>query len=120
MCRDFIPVVSKSEACKVFIKNIILIEQVLRKSKIHTDEEIISFYSKIDELIQFLDGRFFQCHKSYIINMDKVVKMKSQTIFFENGKEISIGREKFQCARQHFAGYITRMAKKNLAKPFFI
>jgi len=115
MSRDYIPLVKKDETSKVFLKNIILIEQELRKSMIYTDKEKFWLYSKIDTLMQYLDSRFLKCHQSYIINLDKVVKMKSQTIFFENGQKIFIGREKFQSTRQYYASYIIH-AQKNLAK----
>lgn len=115
MYRVYIPLVSRGETCKIFLESIILIEQELRKARIYTDEENYSLYSKIEEFTQYLDGRFLRCHQSYIINLDKVVKMKAQTIFFENGLKIMIGREKFINAKQNFTNYITLGAKKNIA-----
>ena len=118
MNGNYVPIIKKGEVCKIFLKNIILIEHDRRKSTIYTDEEKYSLYSKAEELIQFLDNRFLKCHKSYIINLDRVIRMKAQTIFFENGQKIYIGRETFHCASQCFAMYITKGAKKNLAESF--
>ena len=111
MARDYIPVICKEEASKVLINNVMLIEQELRKTIIYTDEDRHSFYGKIGDLLKYLDGRFFECHQSYIINMDKVVKMREQTIFFENGLKIMLGRDKFKLAKQKFAGYMVQEAK---------
>lgn len=117
--KNFIPVINRREISKVFIENVILIEQELRKVVIYTDteDEQYSQYGKIDEVEAFLDDRFFRCHHSCLINMKKIVKMREQTIFFENGRKIVVGREKFHAAKQRFAGYLMQEAssKKLLA-----
>jgi len=110
MERRYIPIVKRSETSKIYLESIILIEQNLRKVVIHTEEDSYWRYGKIEELVKYLDGRFLKCHSSCIINMDKVIKMREQTIFFENGLEIGIGREKFLSAKQNFARYITQEA----------
>jgi len=109
MENKYIPIVNREEACKVYIDDVLMLEQDLRKTFIHTEGEKFWRYGKIEELAGFLDSRFFKCHKSYIINMDQVVKMKDQTIFFKNGETIMIGRDKFKAAKQNFAG---RMANE--------
>ena len=106
MTEKYIPIVNKCETCKIYIENVLLIEQELRKTMIYTEEDKFWRYGKIDELLKCLDNRFFRCHQSCIINMDKVVRMKDQTIFFKNGFKIVIGKEKFKYAKQSFARYI--------------
>ncbi|MCL2437352.1 MAG: LytTR family transcriptional regulator DNA-binding domain-containing protein [Clostridiales bacterium] len=104
--EKYIPIINKEEICKVYIEDILLIEQDLRKTMIYTEENKLWRYGKIDELLRFLDDRFFRCHQSCIINMDKVIKMKEQTIFFKNGFKIVMGKEKFKSAKQKFAHYM--------------
>ena len=108
--KNYIPVVKRDEITKVFIDNIMLIEQELNKTHIYTDEKEYCVYGKIHQNLKYLDDRFFRCHQSYIINMEKVIKMREQTIFFENGFKISIGRDKFVAAKQYFAVYIKQKA----------
>lgn len=110
MSGNYIPIITKDETSKIFIEKVTFIEQELRKTVIYTDEDRCSCYAKIGDFIKYLDGRFFECHQSYIINMDKVVKMREQTIFFENGHQITLGRDKFKHARQKFSGYIIQGA----------
>jgi hypothetical protein len=43
--------------------------------------------------------------------MDKVVKMKEQTVFFENGTKIMMGKEKFKFAKQRFASHLISVVK---------
>ena len=104
--KKFVPIIKKGETCKVFLDSIMLIEQDLRKTFIYTEDDTYWVYAKVDEFAQYLDENFLRCHHSCIINLNKVVKMKEQTVFFENGFKLTMGRDKFQCARQHFARYM--------------
>jgi len=108
--KNYIPVITKSEIAKVFVDSVMLIEQELRKTHIYTVEDEYFPYGKIDELSKYLDKRFFKCHQSCIINMEKVVKMREQTVFFENGLKVVMGRDKFHNAKQYFAIYIKQKA----------
>ena len=106
--KKYIPIINRSEASKVFVDSVLMIEQELRKIIIYTDDDRYSRYGKIDELSIYLDDRFFKCHQSYFINLDKVVKMREQTIYFENGVQIMLGREKFHAAKQRFSFYMSQ------------
>lgn len=110
--RDYIPFIKRNDICKIFIEDIMMIEQDLRKIVIHTEEEQHQCYGKISELSEYLDGRFYKCHCSCIINMDKVVRMKDRMIYFENGFVMPICREKFQNAKQYFAIYIKKRMQR--------
>jgi len=110
MREGFIPFINRSEASKIYIEHILLIEQNLRKIVIFTEEGRYSRYGKISELAEYLDGRFIKCHSSYIINMDKVTRMREQTIFFQNGYTIMIGRDTFTVAKQCFRNYILKQS----------
>ena len=104
MGEGYIPIINREETCKVYIVNVLFIEQDLRKIIVHTEDGLFWRYGKIEELLKYLDDRFFKCHKSCIINLDKVMKMKEQTVFFENGDKIVMSKEKFRLAKQNFAG----------------
>jgi DNA-binding LytR/AlgR family response regulator len=117
MREEFIPFVNRSETSKIYIENIMLIEQERRKIIILTEDNKYSWYGKIGELSEYLDNRFLKCHSSYIINMDKVIRMREQTIFFENGYTIMVGRDKFVFAKQLFARYI-QTKNKHIRKPY--
>ena len=113
MDEKYIPIINKEEICKVYIADVLFIEQELRKTIIHTENATFWRYGKMDELLRYLDSRFFKCHQSCIINMDKVVKMKEQTIFFKNGFKIMMGKEKFKYAKQNFAHHMINGTKPN-------
>jgi len=110
MREEFIPFIQKGETCKIFIERIIAIEQNLRKIVVVTEEGKYSWYGKITDLSGYLDGRFLRCHSSYIINMDKVIRMREQTIFFENGYTLMMGREKYAPTRHYYNEYILKQS----------
>ena len=114
MTKKFIPIVKKKETCKVFLESILTLEQDLRKTIIHTEEGTYLLYAKIDDFTKYLDENFLRCHHSCVINLDKVVKMKDQTAYFENGYHTSFGRDTFRYVKQHFAGHMLRSANKSL------
>lgn len=104
--RKYMPIIKRNEVLKVDIEQILMIEQDCRKILIHTAEGVISQYKKIEDVKQYLDKRFYQCHRSCIINLDKVIHMREQTIFFESGLTIHMGRESFIRTKQFFARFI--------------
>ena len=104
--RQFIPIIKRGEIGKVYICNILYIQSEARKIHIHTVEKTQSVYGKIDDVEPMLPENFYRCHKSCIINLDKVENMKDGYIEFENGDKISICREKFVKAFQKYRGYL--------------
>lgn len=104
--RDYIPVRSKSETCKIKLEDILYIEQDLRKTIIATEGREVFFYGNVDSIIKYLDERFFRCHKSCIVNIEKIQSMREQTIFFENDKKIILGTQNYAKTRKRFNQYL--------------
>ena len=48
----------------------------------------------LDTLEKKLDGRFFRCHRSYLINMSCVAAQEKGTAVVSNGDRILISRRK--------------------------
>lgn len=71
-----------------------------------TDEEILESYDKLDTLTGQMDERFLQCHKSYVVNMDRVRQFQGDRFLMENGVEIPISQSRRKDVRQRFLAYI--------------
>lgn len=39
-----------------------------------------------------MDGRFFRCHRSYLINLNHLKSYRNNTAFMADGKEIPVSR----------------------------
>ena len=59
--------------------DIIFCEIIDRKIYLHLKlGEVIDYYDKIENLETKLDGRFFKCHRSYLINKNFIKSFKSE------------------------------------------
>ena len=88
---------------------IFFFERVMRTYEIHTNGAKLVTYSKTDELQKRLDFRFLICHKSYIINMDKVKSFDSKCFIMQNGTQIPISQSKRKEAQAAFWSYIGKI-----------
>lgn len=74
-----------------------------------TDAERLEIYGKLTDLTTQLDRRFIQCHKSYLVNMERVRRYIGDRFLLENGIVIPISQSKRKTVRETFLSY-TRAA----------
>ncbi len=80
------------EMKKVFLKDILYIESLKDYVRIKTDKESLITYQRISYLEEKLpDDKFLRVHKSFIVAIDKIISLGSNTIKIKD-KEIPIGR----------------------------
>ena len=104
--KSSIPVINRSEAVRVYTSDILYIENDGRKIHIYTENGDISTYRKIDEISGLLPPAFYRCHKSLMINLEKVTKMAGGVIYFGNTASYKLGRENFSKAIQTYKRYL--------------
>lgn len=86
--------------------SLIYVEGHGRLIRVVTDQEMLEAYEKIGNLLYQMDGRFLQCHKSYVVNMDRVSKYTGNSFFMDNGAVIPISQSRRKEARARFLDYI--------------
>lgn len=70
---------------------------------------VISFYSKLDDFIQDLkDERFLKCHKSFLVNMDYILKIENADIFIEENKTIPISTANISAIKEKYYDYLLK------------
>lgn len=106
MEKKYIFIESDNAIIRVDMSHIIYIEKIGRKALVVTEKGVITWYRTMDQLRDVTDERFMKCHRSYLINMDKIVKMENQNIWLEDGFHIIFGRESFRKAMHAFREYI--------------
>lgn len=109
----YIPFINRTECCKILLEDILYIEQQKREIIIVTEDVTYRKYCKINEMDQYLDGRFFYSLKTLVINFSNVMSMRDQTIRFKNGVEIYLGRHNYVRTKQSFAIYIKNPCNSN-------
>jgi len=83
-----------TEIYRISYNHIVYLESFQKKIYVHTDNQRIGYYDSLSSLEEKLGDNFVRCHKSYIINTDKVVRISFSDMKIEmsNGAEIDISR----------------------------
>lgn len=77
----------------IFFQDIICCEIIDRKVYLYlVSGEVIDYYDRIENLEKKMDGRFFRCHRSYLINLNHLKSYKNNTAYMADGKEIPVSR----------------------------
>ncbi len=79
--------------CKtIYLEEIYYIEVINRKIYVYTQNGIIEYYGKLQEVQYQLDERFIKCHRSYIINIDYLSHYENGMIQMKNGSTVPVSR----------------------------
>lgn len=70
---------------------------------LHCQDGVYRWRGALKNLQDLLEGRgFFQVHRSYIINMDKIQKHNSKEIQMENGDMVPVSRYKLDDFKEEY------------------
>lgn len=78
---------------RVPLENILYLEVLDRKIYLHTSEETVAFYGKMEELK--LPKMFFRCHRSYIVNLQHVKQYDKGEITLYNNESIPLSKRRY-------------------------
>ncbi|MDO4343602.1 MAG: LytTR family DNA-binding domain-containing protein [Eubacteriales bacterium] len=79
-------------------KHIIAADRVLylesnnHRVSIHTEEETYSVYGKISDFQKQLPSSFIQCHKSFLVNMNRIRYMEGNDLCFSDGRRVPVSK----------------------------
>lgn len=77
----------------VSLDDIVYCEVIDRKIYLHlVSSDTIDYYERIETLEQKLDGRFFRCHRSFLINLKHLKSFNHDTAYMENGTKVPVSR----------------------------
>ncbi len=87
-------VIQRGAACEVvLLSEIVYCEVQGRKLYLHrTDETVVDYYGRLEELARRVDRRFFQCHRSYLVNLDCVRGCQNGQVMLSGGMTIPVSR----------------------------
>lgn len=96
--------IGKNEV-SIRIDSIIYVESRNRKVAVHTADEEIEYYDKIEDLEEMLGGDFFRTHRGFLINM-KCVKAYDKTgVFMSNGEIVLVSKYRFRAFDEAYQNY---------------
>ena len=106
--KDCITVTYLGTETKILLSNIHCLESNLRKVIFTLSENReIEVVGKLTDFESFLCGHgFCRCHKSYIVNIEHIDSVDSDTFYLTCGKEIKISRTYMQSAKKAYFDYV--------------
>ncbi|MDR0447151.1 MAG: LytTR family DNA-binding domain-containing protein [Treponema sp.] len=75
----------------------------------------IEIYTALYEILPVLlaDSRFVQCHRSFVVNLDAVLKIQGKEVFFRCGKKAPIARNNTEFDKQYIKWVFGKGEMKN-------
>lgn len=103
--EGFLNVKNRNEMQTIPFSEILYIESALREVRIVTQRQSISAYIRISDLAKRLDYRFINCHKSYVVNLEKVEHIGGLQFILADGQAVPISQARYLEAKQRFMRY---------------
>ncbi|HKM28479.1 MAG TPA: LytTR family DNA-binding domain-containing protein [Anaerovoracaceae bacterium] len=72
------------------------------------DDQQYEYYGKMEETLNRLNGDFFRCHNSFVINLAYIKSMEHGTFVMSDERCIPISRTYIKEAKEKFARYICK------------
>lgn len=103
----FISLTNKQGVYRIRYADILYVESKARVATIYTrQKEALCFYMRLDDLDRQLDdGRFYRCHKSFMVNLDHVYAVSKGAMIMAGGSNIPVS-VKISEARSCFASHL--------------
>ena len=88
------------ESLRVDKRDILYLESRIRILRLVTAEREYSFYDSLDHAQQELGESFMRCHRSFLVNIDRIRRYSSSEIVLEGDVPIPVSRSYGKAVRQ--------------------
>lgn len=100
----------QNERYSIRYSNIIYIEGMRDKIWIYCKDTTYRWRGTLKSLNEMLQEKgFFQVHRSYIINMNKIQKYNSQTVVMESGYKVPISKYRLDDFKEEYIKYWSKI-----------
>ena len=83
-------------------RDVLFIESSKRKITIHTVNNDVDLYAKLDEIEELFDDSFIRCHQSFFVNMDCIRVLQKNHFILKDGSSIPISQSRFFAVRDRY------------------
>lgn len=91
------------------VREIFFIESRGHTVEVHTAVETVVSYERLETVMQMLPVGFYQCHKSYIVNMNQIRRFQSTDILLKNGETVPVSRARYTEAKEAYFTYMGQL-----------
>lgn len=104
--QRYLEVISMKILVRIPLNDIRYVEVYDKASIIHTGSSSIKTYQALNDIHEQLGGiPFLRCHRSYIVNLNHVVRMETGSFVMDTQEQVPIPRAKRMEMRQIFSDY---------------
>jgi len=108
--NDFIIIASGGTKTKLKLDQILYFEVQNRIITIHTQNGMLDYYSRLEDVEQQLSGKgFVRTHRSYLVNCYYIQKLKRSSLFLTDGTEIPVSGKYTQSVQEEFSKYLLKL-----------
>lgn len=108
--EDYLNFRFQNEIFSVKFSDIIYVEGMQDKIWIYCCDQNYRWRGRMKNLDIVLNGRgFLQIHRSYIINMNKIVKYNSRAVFLEGGYKVPISRYRLELFKEEYIKFWSKV-----------
>jgi DNA-binding LytR/AlgR family response regulator len=90
------------------LREIYFVESQGHTVQVHTAGETLTIYERLGTILRSLPTGFYQCHKSYIVNMSQIRRFQTNGILLKNGERVPLARARFPETKE---AYFRHMGK---------
>ena len=99
------------EISTIPLSEIIYIESRGHTVFVYTKAKSYIYYGKLGSITEQLPENFLQCHKSYLVNMDKIRKIGRDYILMVNKHEIPISQARVKMSKTRYIQYAKKVSE---------
>lgn len=92
----------QGERVKLYESDILYAESFLHEIAIHTGAKEYRCKENISAFSQRLSPDFFRIHRSYLVNLKKVIRIGRASVTVEGGQELPLARGKYDDVNRAF------------------
>lgn len=104
--KETLPITLKGKTIILHPSNILSLERQKHTTFIKETDQEISCSNKLDELLEKLPTYFIRCHRSYVINANKVKEIKRDEFILEDYSSVPISRAFQKIVHEKFQEYL--------------
>ncbi len=104
--REILGILKNGAYERVQLSDILYCEVFDHELIIHTKNGCYEYSGTLDVLEGKLDGRFFRCHRSFLVNMEHVVQQEKGAALLTSGENVMVSRRRQQEFRRKLLEFL--------------
>ena len=91
---------------RILLRDILYCEVFDHQLCVHTQNGCYEYFGTLDVLEEKLDGRFFRCHRSFLVNTEYVVRQEKGAAVLISGEKVPVSRRRQKEFRQSMLDFL--------------